>query len=214
MAGLPCGDGQITMPRSKIFVVSLHRSGTQSVDDIFIRSGLKSIHWPVLHGDVDVQAMVAGREADLEFVADKLAPIVNDFEALSDMPICALYDVFAAKYPDAVFVAAERPANDWIQSVRWHIGTRALVPYEKAGYWRYLPYRPERLADVTDIDLAGMHFRHHAELRSFFRDTGRLKLVQLDDPLAGEEICGYLGLPPLSMGKIDCMRQAAALSKM
>jgi hypothetical protein len=200
------------MPRNKIFVVSLHRSGTQSVDDIFIRSGLKSIHWPVLHGEVDVQAMVAGRETDLEFLADKLAPIVDDFEGLSDMPICALYDVFARRYPDALFVATERPAPDWIQSVRWHIGTRTLLPYEKAGYWRYLPSRPARLADITDTELAGMHYRHHAELRSFFRESGRLKLVQLGAPLAGEEICNFLGQPALAMGKVDVMRQAAASS--
>jgi hypothetical protein len=200
------------MSRGKIFVVSLHRSGTQSVDDIFIRSGLKSLHWPVLHGDVDVQATVAGKETDLEFVADKLAPIIDDFDAVSDMPICALYDVFARKYPDAVFVATERPAMDWIRSVRWHIGTRTLLPYEKAGYWRYLPSRPERLADATDTELAGMHFRHHAELRSFFQESGRLKLVQLDGPMAGEEICSFLGLPTLTMGKVDCMRQAAASS--
>jgi hypothetical protein len=204
---------ELPMPRGKIFVVSLHRSGTQSVDDIFIRSGLKSIHWPVLHGDVDVQATVAGRETDLEFVADKLAPIIDDFEALSDMPICALYDVVAKKYPDAVFVATERPAVDWIRSVRWHIGTRTLLPYEKAGYWRYLPSRPGRLADATDTELADMHFRHHAELRSFFRESGRLKLVQLGDPLAGEEICSFLGLPPLTIGNVDCMRQTAAATQ-
>jgi hypothetical protein len=202
----------IQMSSRKVFVVSLHRSGTQSVDDIFIRSGLKSLHWPVLHGDVDVQAMVAGRETDLEFVADKLAPIVNDFEALSDMPICVLYDVFAKRYPDALFVATERPAMDWIRSVRWHIGTRTLLPYEKAGYWRYLASRPERLADATDTELADMHFRHHAELRSFSRESGRLKLVKLGDPLAGEEICSFLGLSPLTMGKVDCMRQVAASS--
>jgi hypothetical protein len=200
------------MPRGKIFVVSLHRSGTQSIDDIFIRSGLKSLHWPVLHGEVDVQSTVAGRESDLEFLADKLSPIVDDFDALSDMPICALYDVFARRYPDALFVATERPAADWISSVRWHIGPRTLLPYEKAGYWRYLPSRPERLADITDAELADLHFRHHAELRSFFRESRRLKLVQLGAPLAGEEICAFLGLPPLAMGKVDVMRQAAASS--
>ena len=192
-----------------MFVVSLHRSGTQSVDDIFIRSGLKSIHWPVLHGEVNVQSLVAGRETDLDFVADKLAPIVEDCDAVSDMPICALYDVFAMKYPDAVFVAAERPAKDWIRSVRWHIGTRTLLPYEKVGYWRYLSSQPERLTDATDADLADMHFRHHAELRSFFDGTGKLKLVELGDPNAGEEICDFLGLLPLEMGNVDCMKQAA-----
>jgi len=198
------------MPGRKVFVVSLHRSGTQSVHDIFLRSGLKSVHWPVLHGEVDIQAMVAGRETDLEFVADKLAPIVEDCDAISDMPICALYDVFAMKYPDSVFVATERPAEDWIRSVRWHIGTRTLLPYEKVGYWRYLPFRPERLVDATDADLVGMHFRHHAELRSFFRTSRRLKLVELGDLKSGEEICDFLGLPLLQMGNIDCMKQAAA----
>jgi Sulfotransferase domain len=195
------------MRQRKIFVVSLHRSGTQSVDDLFIRSGLKSIHWPVLHGNEDFQARVAGRETDLDYVADTLGPIVDDYEALSDMPICALYDVFAVKYPEAVFIAAERPAEDWIRSVRWHIGTRELLPYEKVGYWRYLRFRPERLADASDCDLADMHFRHHAELQSFFRSSGRLNLVQLGDPRAGEEICSFLGVPLLTMGNVDCMRQ-------
>jgi hypothetical protein len=32
--------------RRKIFVLSLHRTGTQSTSDLFQRAGLRSIHWP------------------------------------------------------------------------------------------------------------------------------------------------------------------------
>jgi hypothetical protein len=47
-------------------------------------------------------------------------------------------------------------------------------------------------------------------LCSFFQSSGRLKLIELGDPMSGEEICNFLGLPALEMGNVDCMKQAAA----
>jgi hypothetical protein len=190
---------------SKIFIVSLHRTGTQSLDELLESAGLRTIHWPARHDGVDYQAMVAGHETDPDFIAEALAPVIEANDALSDVPICAIYESLAARYPDARFLAMTRPAEDWVRSIRRHTGSRALDPYEKAMFWRYLPGGPETLDAVTDEALVAMHRRHHEGLRSFFAGSRRFKLMELYDPLAGEAVCDFLGLPRQRLGHVDYM---------
>jgi hypothetical protein len=188
---------------SKIFVVGLHRAGTQSLHVLFESAGLKAIHWPAQHDGVDYQAMAVGRETEAAHIADMLAPVIAAHDALSDVPICALYESLAAIYPDAAFLALTRPAEDWVRSIRRHTGTRALDPYERMIFWRYLPGRPDSLADISDDALIDMHRRHYEGLRSFFAGSPRFKLLELYDPLAGEVTCDFLGLPRRQLGHVD-----------
>ncbi len=44
--------------RSEIFVLSLHRTGTQSTNDLFLRAGLRSIHWPTEVAGTDIKSPV------------------------------------------------------------------------------------------------------------------------------------------------------------
>lgn len=189
--------------RAKVFAVGLHRAGTQSLHALFQRAGLNAIHWPAQHDGVDYQAMAVGHETDTAFIADTLLPVIDAHDALSDLPICAIYENLAALYSDASFLALVRPAQDWVRSVRRHTGTRALDPYEKTVFWRYLPGRPQTLADVSDDALSEMHRRHHDGLRTFFAGSPRFRMQELYDPLAGEAICDFLGLPRQSLGHVD-----------
>jgi hypothetical protein len=109
----------------------------------------------------------------------------------SDVPFPVLYRELAATYPHAKFVLAYRSAFDWVRSMRRHHGKteRAFTPFERVLYWRYFPQRPERLGDLWDRDLLGMHARHMAEAIDFFAENpGRLGIFDLDADDSGARL--------------------------
>jgi hypothetical protein len=189
--------------KPKVFLVGLHRTGTQSAHHLFERAGFAGVHWPAVHRGVDYQAMAAGHERDLDYIADTLAPVIASEDALSDVPIGALYECLAARYPEARFIALVRPAADWVRSIRKHTGARPLDPYEKVLFWRYLPGKPESLAGVSDEALHAMHASHHAGLQAFFAGNPRFRMFDLYDPFVGESICDFMGLPRQPLGHVD-----------
>src|SRR5262249_897541 len=134
----------------KIFNVSLHRSGTQSVHDLLVRSGISSIHWPGNVKGVDYQSKVAGHESDLAYVTATLAPVINMVTAVSDVPIGALYDHLENTYHDSAFILVFRNPFDWVRSVRQHIGVREFNGFERVQYWRYIPGQPSSLRTIED----------------------------------------------------------------
>lgn len=190
-------------PRPKIFVVSLHRSGTQSVTKFLRSAGVKSIHWPTLLDGVDYQAKVAGYESSPEVIAETLRPVFDAYEAVSDLPIPAIYEELNTRYPDALFIATVRDPFEWIQSVRRHIGDRLFDVYERALYWRYIANKPHRISDINDNDLVRMHFRHYADLAEYFSSSERFILLNLADPDCGPRLAAFLKVPPAPMPQVD-----------
>ena len=194
----------------RIFVVSLHRTGTQSVHDLFLRAGLSAMHWPAEVEGVDYQSHAVGRETDRRFVAESLRPVFARFRAVSDVPIAALYDELDRMYPDARFVAVSRKPREWLRSVRRHVRERPFTTYERVQYWRYLHGHPERLADVSDDMLMRMHREHHAGLRDHFRGRPGLGLFRLGDRDLGPRICTFCGVPSLPLRHVDYMSSLKA----
>lgn len=167
------------------------------------RAGLKAMHWPARYRGVDYQGMAIGHEADLAHVTNSLASVIARHDVLSDLPIPALYECLAERYPEARFLALRRPAAHWVRSIRKHTGSRPLDPYEKVLFWPYLPDRPESLAEVPDEALLALHERHHAGLQAFFAGSPRFGMFDLYDPQVGESICDFLGLPSRPLGHVD-----------
>ena len=185
------------------FNISLHRSGTQSTHDLFRRSGVSSIHWPANVDGVDYQALIAGRETELDFVAETLEPAFDTYVAVSDAPIPAIYRQLAEGRPDARFFALYRLADPWISSVRRHVGDRAFVPFEQVVYWSYFKSRPTHLADLSDDDLRGFHEWHHRSIRDFFADAENFLILPLGARGLGAALCDFCGLPPLPFRQFD-----------
>ena len=188
----------------KIFVLSLHRSATQSVHDLFLRAGLSAIHWPPTGVDgVDYQQKIAGREDDLAFVTETLDPVFRTVDAASDLPVPVLYRELEARYPQARFLAVRRKPEDWVRSVRRHLGDRPLAPFAKVLYHRYLATHPDRLCDVSDGDLLEMHREHHRAISQHFAGKANFALFDLEEPQLGERICAFLGLEPIELPYVD-----------
>ena len=187
----------------KIFNVSLHRSGTQSVHDLLVRSGVSSIHWPGSVKGVDYQSKIAGYENDLAYVTAALAPVINMVTAVSDVPIAALYDHLENAYADGAFILMFRNPFDWARSVRRHIGVRGFNAFERVQYWRYFPDQPSSLRAIEDSLLYSVYLTHYRDVLRYFDGHDNFLFVDLHEPEVGQRICSFLGLPPIALRRID-----------
>jgi hypothetical protein len=182
----------------KVFVLSLHRTGTRSTCRLLQALGYRPLHWPFKVGGVDVAAAVSGREADLDHVWNVVRPITETFDAFADVPFPVLYPQIHAAYPDARFVLMHRSPRAWLRSVGGHVGQRPFGPVERVQYWRYLKDKPVGLADVSSHRLMAMQARHMAEVIDYFQaEPARLAVIGLDEPDAGERLQMFLGYPGL-----------------
>ena len=187
----------------KIFNVSLHRSGTQSVHDLLVRSGISSIHWPGSVKGVDYQAKITGHENDRAYVAAALAPVINMATAVSDVPIAALYDHLENAYTNSAFILVSRNPFHWVRSIRRHIGAREFTAFERVQYWRYLPAQPASLYAIEDSLLYSLYLTHHRDVLTYFGKHDNFLFVDLREPEIGQQICSFLGLQPIELRHID-----------
>jgi hypothetical protein len=187
----------------KIFNISLHRSGTQSVHDLLVRSGISSIRWPGVVKGVNYEGQVAGHESDASYVMAALAPVIEMVTAVSDVPIAALYDQLEYTYKNSAFILAYRSPFDWVRSVRNHISDRDFHVFERVQYWRYLCSLPTSLRTIEDKELYSVYFTHHRDVLMFFQKRRNFLFLNLDEPGCGEQICDFLALSPTALRSID-----------
>ena len=187
----------------KIFNVSLHRSGTQSVHDLLVRCGVSSIHWPAVVKEVNYHDRVAGHENDGSYVAAALAPVIDMVTAVSDVPIAAIYERIESTYANSAFILAYRSPFDWVQSIRNHIGDRDFNVFEKVQYWRYFGQQPRSLRTIKNDELYCAYFTHHRDVLTFFEKRRNCLFLDLQAPDAGERICRFLEFPPIALRRID-----------
>lgn len=187
----------------KIFVVSLHRSATQSTD-LFLRSaGLNTCHYPSIIDGICYELKCLGWETAPQKIVELLDPVFEAFDAFSDLPMPAIYEELDENWPDAKFVAVYRDPSNWVRSVRRHTRSRFLEIYERVLYWRYLHSRPMTLDDVPDDVLVDLHRVHHEGLAEHFKQRNNLLIVDLGDPNIGRKISSFIEVPIQEFPKFD-----------
>lgn len=187
----------------KIFVVSLHRSATQSTDLFLRNAGLNTCHWPSIVDGIRYELKCLGSETAPEKIVEVLRPVFDGVDAVSDVPIPAIYEELDATYPDAKFVAVYRNPTDWVQSVRRHTRSENLGIYERVLYWRYLHNKPMTLDDVPDDVLANLHRLHHEGLITHFKHRNNFLLVDIVDPAIAEKILSFLEITSSCFPRFD-----------
>ena len=130
--------------KTKLFCIGFYKIGTGNLHRFFGNLGLRSIHWPNKVGDVDFQAKIAPFWNSNDAVIDALMPVIQSYDAHSDVPYSGLYRTLAQRFPDAKFILATRNVDRWWDSLSYHWGLRLfsrriLDPFERIQYQWYLP---------------------------------------------------------------------------
>jgi hypothetical protein len=179
----------------KCVVLSLHRSGTRSTAQFLSDLGLRTTHWPGYHQGEGLQTKIIGRETELEAVYEAISPILDDAEAIADVPIPVLYRQLYRDFPNARFILVERDSTSWVRSVRRHLRYRRFHPYERIVYWQFFGSRPKSARLLTDQDLLWMQAHHKTSVECFFREAAsdHFRCFQLEDDNAAGKIAALLG---------------------
>jgi hypothetical protein len=192
-----------------IFVLSFHRSGTQSTHEFLKNAGYKAIHNPSGRSKLDFQHEWLNRETDLEYIFQNIIQHISpNFNAVSDNPMAALYEQAFDQYSNAKFILGIRDADAWVKSVRRHIGQRELVPAEKVQYWKYLDSQPRYLCEISDQTLLDLYLHQQKEVEEFFAKKSALQQLCIinfdeDDVSIGAKLSEFLTVPFQAMPKID-----------
>lgn len=190
-----------TNTAEKIFVISLHRTMTRSVDAYLSILGYKTIHYPKYIQGINIEEKFRGIEQQPEKILSLLTPVIESFEALSDIPFPTLYKQLAAQWINSKFILVLRNPADWVNSVRNHLKYRKLAPFDKIQYGPYLGFTIDSLKNVSDQKLEEMYNQHTCEVDRFFADTGtRQRLCLIKNVSESAEIISkFLNKPLFEM---------------
>ena len=110
-------------------------------------------------------------------MTDVLAPVIDSYQAVADVPIPALYRELFARYPEANSCSstATRPTGS---NRRLEAPPGDFQPYVKTVHWT-TSAEPRRLRN-SDAELVWMHGQHTTEVTAFFREVAPDKLGVFD----------------------------------
>lgn len=121
----------------KIFLIGFNKTATTSFHILFVKSGIKSIHW----GGVDPKSNIA---CNIMKNISNGFPVLRGLEkytAFSDMTFinedfyiegCKFFKYLYEEYPDSYFILNTRSLKNWIRSREHHMGGEFLRSSQKS----------------------------------------------------------------------------------
>jgi hypothetical protein len=174
---------------TRVFGIGLHKTATSSLHEAFKKLGLDSFHWGTGEAPLIWHEMNAlGRSKTLE-----------QWYALSDLPIPLLYQQLDKAYLGSKFILTIRDENDWLKSVSklWdaeYNATRHL--------WDIYPFTNQihtALYGQKDFDadvFLKRYRRHNAEVKEYFKSRPNdLLIMDMDKGGDWNKLCKFLDKP-------------------
>jgi hypothetical protein len=177
---------------TRIFGIGLHKTATNSLDAAFKLLGYDSLHWGTGHAPKIWNEMsTQGRSATLE-----------QFYALSDLPIPLLYKELDAAYPGSKFILTVRDEQAWLKSVERLFDPRYNPTRWEWDVWPISNLLHRALYGRIDFDARTMlnrYRRHNDEVCEYFADRPEDLLVMPMPEAGWPELCAFLGdsVPPV-----------------
>jgi Sulfotransferase domain len=168
---------------TKIFGIGLSRTGTVSLTKALIQLGIEAKHYP---NDRATQDELKRAQYSLS--------ILQEVQALLDIPVAPYYAQFDEIYPDAKFILTTRPTDAWLVSVENHY--RLYVEHMRDDFDDYvmacvygtLHFSRDRFTYVKEL--------HERNVREYFSERAEKLLVF--DVFRGDswpELCRFLDYP-------------------
>ncbi len=174
---------------TKIFIISLPRTGTTSACIYLLDQGFKVVH-------------TAFSEA-----------VFEQADVVADTPVFVDYPVLLARYPDAKFVYLERPLGEWLPSIRRLLGSMrkqwvrdkdVFEPEIRRCFAEVFPAFYER-TEFSDAYLTDCYTKHQAAIHNTFSSfPEQLLCVDITQKAAAGALRKFcLGASALSAGSSE-----------
>lgn len=171
--------------RTKIFGIGMPKTGTTSLHAALQILGFRSLHFP--HDPVTVAELRAGNYR---------LSVLNHYDALSDVPISAIFAQLDQVYPNSRFILTVRDVNGWIESCRnaWFNQSDAVPePGTMREFYRTLLYGCNEFSEdrfrwvyETHLKLVQDHFSGEK--------ANQLLVLDINEGNKWERLCSFLGV--------------------
>ncbi len=174
---------------TRVFGIGLQRTATTSLHRAFQILGLDSLHWGTGEAPRIWQEIHnTGRSMTLE-----------QWYALSDLPIPLLYEKLDKAYPGSKYILTIRDEEKWANSVERLWDT---TKNPTRWLWDVYPFSHRvhtALYGQKEFDreiFLKRYRRHNLEVREYFRERpDDLLVMNMDNDVGWRELCGFLGMP-------------------
>jgi hypothetical protein len=168
--------------RSKIICIGLPKSGTTSLHNALKMLGYKSIHFPY-----DKRTVRQVREGDYHL------KVLEEHDAVSDVPIPAIYPQLDQAFPGSKFILTHRSLDSWLKSERnAPFNSNPPKAGSKRDFYRAILYG---VTHYNEDRFRYVYEAHHALVDRYFADRPddllRLDLANGD---GWEKLCPFLDM--------------------
>jgi Sulfotransferase domain len=178
-------------PANKVFGIGLSRTGTLSLTKALCLLGLRAVHYPS-DEDTQLEYFRFFGEATPQFRLH----ILEQCDAITDTPVCVVYQQLDRAYPGSRFIITIRDRATWLNSCA-HWWETVIMPlaqdHENRQFVRFLHMINERLYGVSNFEekaFSNTYDAYHDGVYKYFASR--------KDDLLKLDICGGEGWLELS----------------
>ena len=168
---------------SKIFCIGLHKTGTTSLLQAFLKLGIRTCDG-LADATASGRAGFASSACPLEWLSD----LIDDFQAFEDVPWPCLFKELYEAHSDSYFILTTRSPESWIKSCVAHFGALSDPVHE----WIY----GEGMGSPVGNEGAwtSRFNKHNEEVIAFFKVQCYAKFlhIKIDDNTPPEIISSTL----------------------
>jgi hypothetical protein len=167
---------------NKIFQIGFNKCGTTSLHQMFIESGLKSVHWGGGNIAKKIDSNIKQNKPPLNGVDNYDCYTDIEDVTTNSFPLINYYELLDKSYPNSLFILNARPVDKWITSRFKHAGGYYVKQYKSV---LNITSDEELISQWTSI-----WNKHHKEVLEYFENNNRF--IMFDIESEGDKLVEFL----------------------
>jgi hypothetical protein len=172
---------------NKVFGIGLSRTGTTTLTLAMTKLGVRTIHYPTTKNTLDLLANGIFR-----------LPILEDYDAITDIQTVPFYPQFDEEYPNSKFILTVRDIDSWLKSTKRHFKGkeredrktfRSIENYDqnwlRAAVYGTLVWDRSVFRQVYN--------KHNAAVMNYFEGRDDLLVMDICAGAGWNKLCPFLG---------------------
>ena len=177
------------MTSEKIIVLGFHKTGTTTIEKV-----LKDYNFKVYGGEKKILRLDEKKDVD-----DRIKQILNNYDAVQDMPWPLYYKELYDLYPNAKYILTYRDPDSWIKSVIKYFASIKIPVHKKI-------YGVPCAEGYEDIYLA-YYKKLNNEIITFFKNKSNFLFMEMNKNFNYETLNDFLEIENDKTGKLPNSRK-------